>query len=131
MNGLTRIDADIYLQVQVLIWDQEYEGFQKKANTPSIGFWTGTEKRLGKIDAVLIWHVYPNLGVDDRNQFDLLQDLPGGLPGLRHLVEQFHAHGVRVFFPFLFAWDTGTREQNNIAIAISQELKEIGADGIS
>ena len=97
----------IFLQVQVLIWDRSLYDPEKGEYTVD-RFLNQTEQRLGKIDAVLIWHVYPNLGVDDRNQFDLLQDLPGGLPGLRHLVEQFHARGVRVFFPFL-AWDTGTR----------------------
>lgn len=119
----------IFLQVQVLIWDRSLYDPEKGEYTVD-RFLSETEHRLGKVDAVLIWHVYPNLGVDDRNQFDLLQDLPGGLPGLRHLVEQFHARGVKVFFPYL-AWDTGTREESNIATAISQELKEIGADGIN
>ena len=53
---------------------------------------------------------YPNIGVDDRNQFDLLRDLPGGIPGLRHMVDQFHRRGVKVFFPIL-AWDSGTRDE--------------------
>jgi hypothetical protein len=119
----------IFLQVQVLIWDRSLYDPEKGDYTVD-QFLNETEQRLGKIDAVLIWHVYPNLGIDDRNQFDLLQDLPGGLPGLGHLIEQFHSRGVKVFFPFL-AWDTGTREENNLATASSQELKSIGADGIN
>ncbi|MGB8913538.1 MAG: SUMF1/EgtB/PvdO family nonheme iron enzyme [Candidatus Sulfotelmatobacter sp.] len=119
----------IFLQVQVLIWDRSLYDPVKAEYTVD-RFLNETEQRLGKVDAVLIWHVYPNLGIDDRNQFDLLQDLPGGLPGLRHLIEQFHSRGVRVFFPFL-VWDTGTREEGNLATAMSQELKSIGADGIN
>jgi gamma-glutamyl hercynylcysteine S-oxide synthase len=119
----------IFLQVQVLIWDRSLYDPGKGEYTVD-RFLNETEQRLGKIDAVLLWHVYPNLGVDARNQFDLLQDLPGGLPGLRHLIEQFHSRGVRVFFPFL-AWDSGTREQNDLAAAVSREFKEIGADGIN
>ena len=122
----------IFSQVQLLIWDRSFYDPGKGEYTVD-RFLSETESRIGPIDAVLIWHVYPNLGVDDRNQFDLLRDLPGGIPGLHHMVEQFHQRGVRVFFPIL-AWDVGTRTENHgspAASTMSQLLKEIGADGIN
>jgi gamma-glutamyl hercynylcysteine S-oxide synthase len=120
----------IFTQVQVLIWDRSLYDPEKGEYTVD-RFLNETEHRLGKVDAVLIWHVYPNLGVDDRNQFDLLRDLPGGLPGLRRVVEQFHQRGVKVFFPIL-AWDSGTRDEGRVpAVAISEALKDVGADGIN
>jgi gamma-glutamyl hercynylcysteine S-oxide synthase len=120
----------VFSQVQLLIWDRSLYDPDKGEYTVD-RFLTETESRIGPIDAVLIWHVYPNLGVDDRNQFDLLRDLPGGIPGLRKMVEQFHNRGVRVFFPYL-AWDTGTRDEGAAAsVTMAQLLKDIGADGIN
>ncbi|HEX3820117.1 MAG TPA: SUMF1/EgtB/PvdO family nonheme iron enzyme, partial [Candidatus Sulfotelmatobacter sp.] len=120
----------VFSQVQVLIWDRSFYD-PEKADYTVDRFLYETESRIGPIDAVLIWHVYPNLGVDDRNQFDLLRDLPGGIPGLRRMVEQFHKHGVKVFFPFL-AWDTGTRDEGAAAASTMSDLmKQIDADGIN
>jgi formylglycine-generating enzyme required for sulfatase activity len=120
----------IFSQVQLLIWDRSFYDPEKREYTVD-RFLSETENHLGAIDAVLIWHVYPNLGVDDRNQFDLLRDLPGGIPGLRKMIDQFHQHGVKVFFPVL-AWDNGTRDEGAAAAnTMSQLLKDIGADGIN
>jgi iron(II)-dependent oxidoreductase len=120
----------IFSQVQLLIWDRSLYDPEKGEYTVD-RFLSKTESRIGPIDAVLIWHVYPDLGIDDRNQFDMLRDLPGGIPGVRGMVEQFHRRGVKVFFPFL-AWDTGTRgEGASSATVMAQLLKEVGADGIN
>jgi gamma-glutamyl hercynylcysteine S-oxide synthase len=120
----------VFSQVQLLVWDRSFYDAEKGEYTVD-RFLAETEARIGPIDAVLIWPVYPNLGVDDRNQFDLLRDLPGGVPKLRQMVQQFHARNVRVFFPIL-AWDTGTRDEGSPPwVAISQLLADIGADGIN
>jgi gamma-glutamyl hercynylcysteine S-oxide synthase len=120
----------IFNQVQLLIWDRSLYDADKDEYTVD-KFLAETESRIGPIDAVLIWHVYPNLGIDDRNQFDMLRDLPGGIPGVRAMVEQFHSHGVKVFFPLL-VWDTGTRDESaGLPATIAQLLKDIDADGIN
>src|ERR1700683_1121488 len=120
----------VYAQVQMLIWDRTF--FDPDKNQYTVDrFLADVEGRLGPIDAVLIWPLYPNLGVDDRNQFDLIRDLPGGVSGVRHMVDEFHARGVRVFFPTL-AWDTGTREPAApSATALAELMAEIGADGVN
>src|SRR5215471_13894266 len=120
----------VFSQVQLLIWDRSFYDPEKGEYTVD-KFLTETENRIGPIDAVLIWHVYPNIGVDDRNQFDLLRDLPSGIPAIRQVVQQFHSRGIRVFFPIL-AWDTGTRDEGEPPwIAITRLLADIGADGIN
>ncbi len=89
------------------------------------------EARFGGIDSVLIWYIYPNIGVDDRNQTDLAHDMPGGLAGLKSAVDAFHRRGVRVFLPTK-PWDNGTREQGQRDWhAIAGIIKQVGADGIN
>src|SRR5207245_1529473 len=120
----------VFSQVQSLIWDRTFYDPETGEYTVD-RFLDDTERRVGPIDAVLIWHVYPTLGVDDRNQFDLLRDLPGGIPAIRQMVQKFHSHGVKVFFPFI-TWDTGTREEATPAwVALAQLLKDVDADGVN
>ena len=88
------------------------------------------DKRYGGIDSVLIWPVYPNIGIDDRNQFDLLHDMPGGVDGLKQMVADFHRRNVRVLFPVM-AWDTGTRDYGSLADSAARYFSEIDADGIN
>jgi len=120
----------IFSQNQLLIWDRSFYDPDKSEYT--VGrYLADVGRRLGPMDAVLIWPLYPNIGVDDRNQFDLLRDMPGGLPALRAVVDEFHRHNVRVFFPTL-AWDTGTRDEGIPPWnALAGLLKQIGADGIN
>jgi gamma-glutamyl hercynylcysteine S-oxide synthase len=89
------------------------------------------DKRYGGIDAVLVWSTYPNMGIDDRNQFDMVRSMPGGLPGVRQMVEDFHRRGVRVLFPMMM-WDQGTRDPGEPwPQAIAEEMKAIDADGVN
>src|SRR5579871_4536933 len=77
------------------------------------------DRRYGGIDSVLIWPVYPNIGIDNRNQFDLLHDMPGGVAGLKQMVADFHRRNVRVLFPVM-AWDTGTNDYGSLADAAAK-----------
>ncbi len=89
------------------------------------------EQRYGGIDSVLIWYIYPNIGVDDRNQFDLIDDLPGGIDGIAKVVDDFHRRGVKVFLPTM-PWDNGTRPRTRRDWEIMAEfVKATGADGIN
>jgi formylglycine-generating enzyme required for sulfatase activity len=89
------------------------------------------EKRYGGIDAVLIWPTYPNMGIDNRNQHDMIRSMPGGIPGVRQMIADFHRRGVRVLFPMMM-WDQGTRDPGMPwPDAIAKLMAEIGADGIN
>ena len=64
--------------------------------------------RYGGVDSILMWPTYTNIGADARSQYDLFNAMPGGLPGVRAVVDQLHAAGVKVLLPYN-PWDTGTR----------------------
>ncbi len=89
------------------------------------------EKRYGGIDAVLIWPTYPNMGIDNRNQHDMIRSMPGGVTGVKQMIADFHRRGVRVLFPMMM-WDQGTRDPGMPwPYAIATLMAEIGADGIN
>ena len=89
------------------------------------------EHRYGGIDSVLIWYVYPNIGIDDRNQTALARDLPGGLEGLKGAIVDFHRRGVKVFLPTM-AWDNGTKGEGVPDWeAVTRLAALVGADGVN
>jgi formylglycine-generating enzyme required for sulfatase activity len=89
------------------------------------------EKRYGGIDAVLVWSTYPNMGMDDRNQHDMVRSMPGGVAGVQQMVADFHRRGVRVLFPMMM-WDQGTRDPGMPwPQAIAEFMKQLNADGIN
>src|SRR6202012_5192683 len=68
---------------------------------------------------------------DNRNQFDMVRSLPGGLAGVRQMVEDFHRRGVKVLFPVM-SWDQGTRDEGEpFWTAIAKELQAVDADGVN
>lgn len=119
-----------FIQPQVMMEDRYlYDPATRKYTVDR--YLDDLEKRYGGIDSVLLWHTYPNIGIDDRNQNDHLHDLPGGLAGVHELVAGFHRRGVRVLFPIML-WDQGTRELGEPPwMATARLFKEIGADGIN
>jgi iron(II)-dependent oxidoreductase len=89
------------------------------------------DRRYGGIDAVLIWSTYPNMGIDDRNQLEMVMSMPGGIDGVRKMVADFHRRGVRVLFPMMM-WDEGTHPPpNSWPQDIAELMKQIDADGIN
>jgi len=88
------------------------------------------KRDFGGYDSVVLWHAYPRIGVDERNQFDFYRELPGGLEGLRGVVRQCHGRNVRVYLDYN-PWDTGTRREPKSDLETLAELTgRVEADGI-
>jgi formylglycine-generating enzyme required for sulfatase activity len=84
----------------------------------------------GGYDSVVLWHAYPRIGLDDRNQFDFYRDMPSGLHGLRNVVDEFHKEGIKVFIDYN-PWDKGTRREKREDIDLLIEIiGDLNADGI-
>ena len=87
-------------------------------------------RNFGGYDSVVLWHAYPRIGLDQRNQFDFYRDMPGGLKGLLQVTRAFQARGVKVYIDYN-PWDTGTRREGVADVdALVETVRAIGADGI-
>lgn len=119
-----------FMQPQMMVHDRYF--YDPVAHRYTVDrYLDDLEKRYGGIDAVLIWPTYPNMGIDNRNQHDMIRSMPGGLEGVRQMISDFHRRGVRVLFPMMM-WDQGTRDPGmSWPDAIAKLMAEIGADGVN
>jgi len=119
-----------FIQPQMMIEDRYfYDPVARKYTVDR--YLDDVEKRYGGIDSVLVWHTYSNIGIDDRNQNDLLRDMPGGIAGVHQMVADFHRRGVRVLFPIML-WDQGTRDEGVPNWKATARLfAALGVDGLN
>ncbi|MGA8153322.1 MAG: SUMF1/EgtB/PvdO family nonheme iron enzyme [Terriglobales bacterium] len=119
-----------YIQPQMMVEDRYF--YDPVANKYTVDrYLDDLDKRYGGIDAVLVWHVYPNIGIDNRNQYDMVRAMPGGIAGVKQMVADFHRRGVRVLFPVIM-WDQGTRDEGKPNwVATAEVMAAIGADGVN
>jgi sulfatase modifying factor 1 len=109
----------------VWLWDELLYDHAAARFTPE-RFCEESEREFGGFDGVVLWHAYPVIGIDERNQFDYYRDVPG----IGDLVEAFQTRGIRVFVNYN-PWDVGTRRQNIDDVeAIAQLVGELGVDGV-
>jgi gamma-glutamyl hercynylcysteine S-oxide synthase len=78
-----------FFQPQMMVQDRYF--YDPVSRRYTVGrYLDDLDKRYGGIDAVLIWPTYPNMGIDDRNQHDLIRSMPGGVAGVRQMIADFH-----------------------------------------
>lgn len=119
-----------FIQPQMMVQDRYFYNPVARKYTVD-RYLDDLQKRYGGIDAVLIWPTYPNMGIDDRNQLEMLASMPGGVAGVTQMVADFHRRGVRVLFPMMM-WDQGTHDPGRPwPQAIAKMMKQIDADGIN
>jgi len=81
----------------------------------------------GGDDVVGIWPTWPSLGIDQRNQFDLFRDLPGGLPKIRKIADSLHKFNSHLFICYN-PWDESTRGEGHLS-GLADIIRETNSDG--
>lgn len=115
--------ARCWTVAQVWLWDELLFSFEEQRFTPERLL--ADAERFGGLDAVVLWHAYPVIGIDERNQWDHYRDVPG----IEALVEAFHAAGLHVFVDYN-PWDTGTRRGGDDATELAALVADLRADGV-
>ncbi|HEY0742801.1 MAG TPA: sulfatase-modifying factor protein, partial [Chryseosolibacter sp.] len=114
-----------YVMHLVMAWDKNfYDG-----NKYTLPDFVKRGKRLyGGDDIVGIWPTWPTLGLDQRNQFDMFGDLPGGISALKALADTLRSHGTK-FFICYNPWDESTRKEGHLA-GLADLVRQTSADGV-
>jgi formylglycine-generating enzyme required for sulfatase activity len=116
-----------YLLLLQFAWDQKYyERFTGEYAFEK--FLAEQDKVLGGYEAYMIWPTWPRLGLDQRNQWDMYRDLPGGLAELRRQANATHKRGAQYFISYN-PWDESTRHEDHIK-GMEALLRDIDADGV-
>lgn len=108
---------------QVWLWDELFFDVEAQRFTPE-RFLADARERFGGIDGVVLWHAYPVIGIDERNQWDFY-----AVPGLEEAARALHNAGVAVFLDYN-PWDTGTRRGGADADELAAVIRRLGADGV-
>jgi gamma-glutamyl hercynylcysteine S-oxide synthase len=116
-----------YLIVLQMAWDRGFYDRLSGKYTYAEVIRNGNEQ-FGNIDVFGIWPTWPRLGLDQRNQWDLYRDLPGGTDQLRNFVRMSRQSNTRFFIAYN-PWDNSTRLENHYK-GMAQLIAETEADGV-
>ena len=116
-----------YVMHLIQAWDKFY--YDRKDGKFHLNeFMERGRKLYGGDDVIGLWPTWPSLGLDQRNQFDLFRDLPGGTKKLKELAGDMRKKGTR-FFICYNPWDESTRSEGHLS-GIGDLIAETDADGV-
>ena len=116
-----------YTMHLMMAWDKFfYDPIQKKYLISD--FIHRGNRLYGGDDIISIWPTWPTLGLDQRNQFDLFKDLPGGLDSIRSLSNFLIQQNKHLFVSYN-PWDIDTRSLNHYT-GLAKLIDQTNADGV-
>lgn len=110
--------GDCFVLNVAWLWDEQLYDHQAARFTVHEFVQHGHDE-FGGFDGVLLWHAYPIIGIDDRNQYAFYREVPE----LPQVVTQFQQRGVKVFVT-VYPWESSDPEE------IAALVRWSGADGI-
>lgn len=115
-----------YVIHEIMAWDHKfYDDRDKRYNI--LDFERRMKPLFGGDDIIGIWPTWPSLGIDQRNQFDLFRDLPGGLKKISEISDSLNLMGSHLFVCYN-PWDESTRGEGHLS-GLADIIRESNADG--
>ena len=113
-----------YNAALIWLWDELLFDFENQVFTPAKLI--ADAKRFGGFDDIILWHAYPVIGIDSRNQFDFYNQVPG----LAKLIADLQSRGVKVHLNYnpWDKWTTRAPESDQVELAKIVDL--YGFDGV-
>ena len=116
-----------YLMLLQFAWDKKYYDARAMKYT-FYGSFSEYDSLTGGYDIYTLWPTWPRLGLDQRNQWDMYRDLPGGLQELQNQVDFLHRKGKKYFISYN-PWDESTRKEDQMK-GMEDLLRATHADGV-
>ncbi|MCS4432971.1 formylglycine-generating enzyme family protein [Aquiflexum gelatinilyticum] len=116
-----------YAMHLMMAWDADFYDREGERFT-IFDFQQRNKEWFGGDDVIGIWPTWPTLGLDQRNQWDLFRDLPGGLDQLASISDSLNRLGTKFFISYN-PWDESTRLEGHLE-GMTALIKATKADGV-
>lgn len=115
-----------YTMHLMMAWEKNY--YNARDSSYHLKEFLEKSRRLyGGDDIFTIWPTWPVLGLDQRTQWNLMENLPGGIAKQRELAELSHSLGTKYFLSYN-PWDD--KDEKTSLHSMSDFIKRIDADGV-
>lgn len=115
-----------YTMHLMMAWEKNY--YNAKDGEYKLSEFLENKKELyGGDDIFTIWPTWPVLGLDQRTQWNLMEDLPGGIVKQKELAALAHYLGTKYFISYN-PWDD--KDEKTSLQTMTDFIKKIDADGV-
>ncbi len=109
----------------VQVWHSNFYNRDEQKYT-LLDFQEKAKKLYGGDDNIILWHGFPMLGMDQRNQWDMFRALPGGIEVVREMADELSKNGTGLMTAYM-PWDlpAGTEQLFN-STRTSDHYEDLG-----